>query len=182
MLFFGALIIEGILAGAVYALVALAFVVVYNASRVINFAIGSWLTLGTLLVATGSHALRLDLVTAMLFACVGMFVFAWLFNTLVLQHLIGRPQISLLMVTLGVGGLVTGGADLAFRGIPRALPLPVSSAPIVLNDVHIPTDKLLAGLIAALSIALVAWFHQRSRTGVALRAIADAAGGHGGGH
>jgi branched-chain amino acid transport system permease protein len=42
-----------------------------------------------------------------------------------------------------------------------------------LNDLQIPSGKLVAALIAAVSIALVAWFHQRSRTGVALRAMAD---------
>jgi branched-chain amino acid transport system permease protein len=49
MLFFLSLSIEGALAGALYALIALAFVVVYKASRVINFALGEWQMLATLL-------------------------------------------------------------------------------------------------------------------------------------
>jgi len=57
MLYFLSLLIEGALAGALYALIALAFVVVYKASRVINFALGEWLTLATLLVAIGLHVL-----------------------------------------------------------------------------------------------------------------------------
>ena len=52
MLFFVSLLVEGLLAGAVYALFALAFVVVYKASGMINFALGEWAMLGTGLVAT----------------------------------------------------------------------------------------------------------------------------------
>ena len=173
MLFLVSLIIEGALAGAMYALIALAFVVVYKASRVINFALGEWLMLAVLLVATGLHLLKLNLAEAMAIACVGMFALASLFNMLVLRHLVGQPLISLLMVTLGLGALIRGVAQLAFSSIPIRIPLPFPTDPLVLNDLRIPADKLIVAIIAAVSIALVAWFHQRSRTGVALRAIAD---------
>src|SRR2546423_1593715 len=169
MPFLLSLFIEGASAGALYALIALAFVVVYKASRVINFALGEWLMLAALLVAAGLHALGLDLAGAMAIGCVGMFVFASLFNTLVLRHLVGQPPISLLMVTLGVGAVIRGVAQLAFAGVPGRIQLPIPTDPLVLNDLRVPSDKLIAALIAAFSIALVAWFHQRSRTGVALR-------------
>jgi branched-chain amino acid transport system permease protein len=173
MLFFLSLLIEGALAGALYALIALAFVVVYKASKVINFALGEWLLLAVLLVATALHLLGLNLAGAIAVACAGMFLVASLFNTLVLRHLIGQPLISLLMVTLGAAALIRGVGQLAFSSVPSRIPLPIPTDPLVLHDLHIPADKLVAAFIAALSIALVAWFHQRSRTGVALRAIAD---------
>jgi branched-chain amino acid transport system permease protein len=173
MFFFTSLAIEGARAGVLCSLIALAFVVVYKASRVINFALGEWLMLAVLLVATGVHALGLAFAAAMAFACAGMFLFALLFNALVLRHLVGRPLIALLMVTLGVGALIRGGAQFASRSVPSGISLPILSDPLVLNALRIPTDKLVAALIAALTIALLAWFHQRSRTGVALRAIAD---------
>jgi branched-chain amino acid transport system permease protein len=173
MLFFVSLLIEGALAGTLYALIALAFVVVYKASRVINFALGEWLMLAVLLVATGVHLLGLNLAGAMTAACAIMFAVASLLNMLVLRHLVGQPIISLLMVTLGVGAFIRGLAQLVFSNVPSRIPLPVPVDPLVLGDLRIPADKLAVALIAAMSIALVAWFHQRSRTGVALRAIAD---------
>jgi branched-chain amino acid transport system permease protein len=173
MLFFVSLLIDGALAGALYALIALAFVVVYKSSRVINFALGEWLMLAALLVATGLNVLGLNLAAAMAMACASMFVFASLFNTLVLRHLVGQPLISLLMVTLGVGALIRGVAQLAFSSVPSRISIPIPTDPLVVNDLHIPAEKLVAASIAAISIALVAWFHQCSRTGVALRAIAD---------
>jgi branched-chain amino acid transport system permease protein len=155
MLFFLSLSIEGALAGTLYALIALAFVVVYKASRVINFALGEWQMLATLLVATGLHVLGLDLAAAMAIACAGMFVFAFLFNSLVLRHLVGQPLISLLMVTLGVGALIRGVAQLLSGSVPGGILLPIPSEPLVVNDLRIPADKLVAALIAASSIALV---------------------------
>src|SRR5262249_20425798 len=173
MSFFLSLFIEGALAGALYALIALSFVVVYKASRLINFALGEWLMLAALLVAAGLHALGLDVAGAMAIGCVGMFVFALLFNMMVLQHLVGQPPISLLMVTLGLGTFIRGVAQLVFAGIPSKIELPIASTPFILSDLRVPADKLIVALVAIFSIALVAWFHQRSRTGVALRAIAD---------
>ena len=77
MVFFISLLIDGALAGAIYALIALAFVLVYKASRVINFAIGEWVMWGALLVATGVHAIGLGLVGAVAFACAGMMALAF---------------------------------------------------------------------------------------------------------
>ena len=57
MRFFLALLVDGALAGTVYALVALAFVIVYKASRIINFSIGEWVMLGARLTAVGLHQL-----------------------------------------------------------------------------------------------------------------------------
>jgi branched-chain amino acid transport system permease protein len=155
MLFFLSLSIEGALAGTLYALIALAFVIVYKASRVINFALGEWQMLATLLVAWGLNVLGLDLAAAMAIACAGMFVFAFLLNSLVLRHLVGQPLISLLMVTLGVGALIRGVAQLLSGSVPGGILLPIPSEPLVVNDLRIPADKLVAALIAASSIALV---------------------------
>jgi branched-chain amino acid transport system permease protein len=121
MLFFISLLVEGALAGALYALIALAFVVVYKASRVINFALGEWLMLATLLVAAGLNVLGLNLAGAIVIACAGMFVLASMFSTLVLRRLVGQPLISLLMVTLGVAALIRGVAQLAFNRVPSRI-------------------------------------------------------------
>jgi branched-chain amino acid transport system permease protein len=173
VLFFSQLVVEGTLAGAVYALIALAFVVVYKAFRLINFAIGEWLMLGALLVAAGVNTLGLDLATAMLLACGGMFVMAELFSRLVLRHLVGRPAISSLMVMLGVGALLRGLADITVRGAPWTVWLPLQTEPLVVMGLNVPSDKLAAAVVSVVAIACVAYFYQRSRAGVALRAIAD---------
>ncbi len=71
LLFFISLV-DGMLAGAVYAPIALAFVVVYKASRMINFALGEWVMVASRLVATALSTLGLGMFSALGFACAGM--------------------------------------------------------------------------------------------------------------
>jgi len=59
MSYFLALVIDGALAGAIYALIALAFVLVYRASAMMNFALGEWVVFGAVLAGTGLHFLQL---------------------------------------------------------------------------------------------------------------------------
>ncbi|HET7874503.1 MAG TPA: branched-chain amino acid ABC transporter permease, partial [Methylomirabilota bacterium] len=173
VLFIVSLLVDGILAGAVYALIALGFVVVYKASRMINFALGEWAMLGSRLAATGVHALGLGLASAVGVACVGAVGVAVVFNRLVLRRLVGRPLISVIMVTLGLGAFMRGAAPVVFAGIPHAIALPFRTEPIVVHGVLVSSEKLLAATIAAGCVAGVSWFFRRSRAGLALRAIAD---------
>src|SRR5215475_12868157 len=121
------LIVDGALAGTVYALVALAFVVVYKSSRMINFALGEWLMLASRLVASGLHGLGLGLAGAVGLGCAGVMAGAVLFNRVVLRSLVGQPLVSLIMVTIGLGAFMRGSAAVAFSGIPGRINLPLPS-------------------------------------------------------
>lgn len=173
LVFFLLLLIEGALAGAIYALIALAFVLVYKSSRMINFALGEWIMVGALLAGFGQHSLGLGWIGAILFAAAGMAVFGIAFNAIVVQRLLTRPPISLIMVTIGLGAMMRGTGMPVFAGIPAGLQLPLVLDPLILHGMPISREKLIAAAAAAIVIALVTWFYQRSRTGVALRAIAD---------
>jgi branched-chain amino acid transport system permease protein len=165
--------VDGLLASAIYALVALAFVVVYKASGAINFALGELAMLGSRLVATGIHAMELGLAGAIGSASAGMVVVALAFNRLVLRHMVGRPLISLIMVTLGLGALIRGAAPLVFGAVPGAIPLPIPSDPLDVYGVMVPAGRLVAATIAITCITAVSAFFRFSRTGLALRAISD---------
>lgn len=173
MSFFLALLIDGALAGTIYALIALAFVLVYKTSRMVNFALGEWIMLGAMLAATGFHSLGFGLGGALIFAAAGMAALGVVFNVLVLRRLTMRPVISLIMVTLGLGTLIRGAAALLFTGVPAGLPLPIPTDQVVVLGTPLAPDKLMAAAIAALCVAAVSWFAAHSRTGIAWRAIAD---------
>ena len=171
--FFAALLADGLLAGAVYALVALAFVIVYRTSGAINFALGELAMLGSRLVGAGIHGLALGPAGAVGAACAGMVALALGFNRLVLRHLVGRPLISLIMITLGLGALIRGAVPPLFAGIPGGLVLPLPPEPIDVHGVMVPAEKLVAAAVALAAIVGVSAFFRLSRTGLALRAIAD---------
>jgi branched-chain amino acid transport system permease protein len=171
--FFVALAVDGALAGVIYAVIALAFVVVYKASRMINFALGDWVTLGSRLVATGLHPLGLALGGAVAFGGAGLVALALAFNRWVLRRLVGQPLIALIMVTLGLGALIRGSAGIAFQSVPGRISLPLANATLEIAGAHVPIEKLLAAAVATVCIVVVGWFFRATRTGLALRAIAD---------
>jgi len=171
--FLAVLVVDGALAGAIYALVALAFVVVYKASRMVNFALGEWVMLGSRLVAAGVHVGGFGLTGALGAGAAGMVGLAIAFNATVLRRLTGQPLISFIMVSLGVGVLIRGTTGLVLARIPAGVALPLPRDVISVAGVPIATDKLAAAVIAVLCIAALTVFFRTSRTGLALRAVAD---------
>jgi len=173
MVYFIALVIEGILHGAVYALIALAFVVVYKSTRIINFALGDWLASGARLVAAPMHALDWGLLPSLLAGLAGLGALALVFCRLVLQHMIARPLSALLLVTIGAGAVLRGGTSIALAGVPTGIPFSLASESWTVTGVIVPQDKALAAAFALLAVVLIAAFFRRTRSGLALRAIAD---------
>jgi branched-chain amino acid transport system permease protein len=172
MTFLAALLVDGALTGAVYALIALSFVVVYKASRMINFAVGECVVLASRLVAFGLHGLGLGLGGGLAVGCAGMVAVMVGFNEAVLRQLAGRPVIALIMITIGLGALLRGATTLLLGGVPSGI-VATLPPPIVIGSVPIAVEKVIAAVIAVVCIVTVSWTLQRSRVGVALRAIAD---------
>jgi branched-chain amino acid transport system permease protein len=171
MIFLAALLVDGALTGAIYALIALSFVIVYKASRMINFAVGECVVLASRLVALGTHGLGVGVAGGVAVGCAGMVAVMLGFNEAVLRHLAGRPVIALLMITIGLATLIRGATALLLGGVPSGImALP---PPIVVAGVPIAIEKAVAAVIAVVCIGSASWALQRSRTGVALRAIAD---------
>jgi branched-chain amino acid transport system permease protein len=172
MTFLAALLIDGALAGAVYALIALSFVVVYRASGMINFAVGECVMVGSRLVAFGVHGLGVGVGGGLAVGCAGMVALMVGFNHAVLRRLAGRPVIALIMITIGLATLLRGASALLLGGIPATIVAAVPE-PLVLAGVTVPLEKVAAAVVAAACVATVGVLLRRSRTGIVLRAIAD---------
>ena len=164
---------DGVLTGALYALVAVSFTIVYRSSRMINFALGDWTMLGAGLVAAGVHTLGLSLPAGLAAGCLGMVALGLAFNHVVLRPLLGRPVIALLMVTLGLGALMRGAWAVGLRHLAGRIELPIPPEPIAWQGVLVSTEKLVAAGVAAVAVGVTACLFRWSRTGLALRAIAD---------
>src|SRR6266852_9822773 len=113
LIFFLSLLIDGALAGALYALIALAFVLVYKSARMVNFALGEWIMVGATLTAVGQYVIGAGLAVAIVFAAAGMAMFGVAFDAIVVRRLVSRPAISLIMVTIGLGAMMRGCATLS---------------------------------------------------------------------
>jgi branched-chain amino acid transport system permease protein len=166
-------LVEGALTGALYALVAVSFVVVYRSSRMINFALGDWTMLASGLVAASVNTLGLSLPAGIAAGCLGMVALGLGFNRVVLRPLLGQRVIAFLMVTLGLGALMRGASAVGLRGLTGRIELPIPTEPILVQGVLVSTEKLVAAAVAALAVGVAAGLFRWSRTGLALRAIAD---------
>ena len=173
MQFFFALLVQGALSGAVYALIAQAFVVVYKASRLANFSLGEWVTLGAALVGVGVAALGLGFGLSVLLALGGVFCLASAFNRVALRHLGGRPLITGIMLTLGLGAMMRGGMAIGLRDVPHSVPTLLPSGFWMLGGVAMPLDRIVAAAVALLAVVAAGLFYRLSRAGLALRALAD---------
>ena len=117
MAFFLETLIGGLMAGMLYSLVALGFVLIYKASGVFNFAQGAMVLFAALAMArfsewipkwTGINNLLIANLIAFAIAGVLMFVVAWLIERLVLRHLVNQEGATLLMATLGIAYFLEG--------------------------------------------------------------------------
>lgn len=172
------LLITGLMNGAIYALVALGFVLIYKASDVINFAQGELLLVGVYvtfaLIAQTGFPLRpwpwpLAVLAALLVA-VGLGV---LIERLVLRPLIGEPIISVIMVTIGLSSLLRAIVSAMFGTSQQAFPQIIPNHVVQLFGTRVTADRLWALGIAAVLLLLLTLFFRYSTTGIAMRAAAD---------
>jgi len=186
--FFLETLLGGLMAGMLYSLVALGFVLIYKASGVFNFAQGAMVLFAALAMARFSEWIPLyagisNMVVANLLAFVGagilMFVVAWLIERLALRHLVNQEGTTLLMATLGISYFLDGVGQTIFGSDIYKIDVGMPKEPILAFEnlfeggILINKEDLYAALIAAILVGLLTVFFQKTVTGRALRAVAD---------
>jgi len=170
--FFFEVLIGGLLAGVMYSLVALGFVMIFKASGVFNFAQGS-LVLFAALTFVGFMEKGLPFWVAMAVTLAVMMGSAILIERFVLRPLVNQPPITLFMATIGLSFLLEGLGQGLWGSQVRALDIGIEDLPFdVLGMTFSKFDFFAAGCAAALVGALVLFFN-KTRVGLALRAVAD---------
>ena len=167
------LLASGVVTGGIYALVAMGFVVVYKATRVINFATGEFMMLGAFFAWTAMVGLRAPFAVALAGAVAAAALVGVATERIVLRPLLGQRTISVIMVTIGLAAIFRGAAQIAWSGEYRSFPPIFPRAPIELGPVILPSRQFYPFLIAVAAIALVGLGFRFTRTGTAMRATAD---------
>jgi branched-chain amino acid transport system permease protein len=167
------LLTNGIMIGLMYALIALGFVLIYKATDAINFAQGEFVMFAGF-IAAGTAALGgLSFWESAVLAIAGMIILGFGLERVVLRPLIGRPVIAVVMATIGLAAVLRGAAVLLFGAGTRAIVMPVGDAPLFLGPVMLPPVQLVGAGVSIVFLAAFTWFFLKSRTGVAMRAVAD---------
>jgi branched-chain amino acid transport system permease protein len=179
---------EGLVAGVLYALIALGFVLIFKASGVFNFAQGIMVVFAaltlvgiyTLLRNWGLQPSSLAAFLALGLTIAVMFVLAVGVERLVLRPLVNQPDIILFMATFGLTYFLIGFGELVFGGEPKVmianeLYLPKGAIDIKMLGGFVQFQKIdiAAAVIASIMVASLGIFFQRTRIGRALRAVAD---------
>ena len=169
--------IGGLLAGVMYSLVALGFVLIYKASGVFNFAQGAMVFFAALTFTGLQEKFGLPLWAVFGLTLGVMVLLGIAIEKVVLRPLVNQPQITLFMATIGLAFLVEGLAQLIWGTEVRRLDLGIRDEPIesVMEaaDLMVSRFDLTAALVAGVLVAVLAVFFNRTRIGRALRAVAD---------
>ena len=176
MTFFLEVLLSGLLAGVMYALVALGYVLIYKASGVFNYAQGAMVFFAAL-TCVGFREMGMSLWFAVPLAMGVMIVLAIATERIVLRPLVNQSEITLFMATIGLSFFIEGLAQLMWGSTVRPLELGIEDVPLqwMLDQTGIAVSQfdLIAALICAILVAALALMFSKTRIGRALRAVAD---------
>ena len=166
-------VVSGLATGSIYALMALSLVIIYNATRTLNFAQGEMLMASTFVAWAAQRALGLPVGVTLVVAIVAAGLLGWLVERLVIRRAIGATHWDVLIITLGLSLVLRAAAGLAFTHDEFPFPSLFDSRPVALGPVRVA--PISVGIIAAslvLMAALYALFTW-TRLGRAMRAVAQ---------
>lgn len=171
-LFFTEVLVGGLLAGVMYSLVAIGFVLIYKTSGVLNFAQGAMLLFAALtFVSLVERGVPFALALLATFGVMGLLGIA--IERTVLRPLTNRPPITLFMATLGLSYVIEGAAQLLWGTQVHALDLGIEDLPFDVGGVFVSQFDLFAAATAGLLVAGLIAFFRWTRIGLGFRAVAD---------
>ena len=165
-------LVGGLLAGIMYSMVAIGFVLIYKSSGVFNFAQGA-MVLFSALTFVSLLERKVPFGCALVATAAVMVVVAVLVERMVLRHLVNRPPVTLFMATLGLSYVLEGIAQALWGADVHGLDLGIDDVPVAILGLRLSRFDLIASATAAVLVVLLSLFANRTRMGRSLRAVAD---------
>ncbi len=166
-------VVSGLATGSIYALMALALVIIYNATRTLNFAQGEMLMISTFVGWTVQHTLGWPLVASLLAAVVAAALLAWIVERVLIRSAVSATHWDVLIITLGLSLILRSVAGLVWTHDEFPFPSFFGTRSIALGAVRVaPVSLGIVGASLALMAALAALFRW-TRLGRAMRAVAQ---------
>jgi branched-chain amino acid transport system permease protein len=166
------LVVNGLIVGALYGVVAMCFVLIYKASQVVNFAQGEFMLIGAWACWWLLVKFQLPFVASFVITLAFMMAFGLILQVIVLKPLIGEPIISVIMVTIGLSIFFQALMKWMFGVSAQPFP-PIFATPDVnLLGLQVKTVYVMSTMISIGIMGGFAWFFKYSRMGLAMRATA----------
>ena len=165
--------LAGLGTGGLYSLTALAFVMIYKATKVVNIAIGEMLMIGAYLFLAFTSTLMLPIWAAIPLSLLASALIGGLIERTLIRPMLGESPISSFMVTVGLSSILIGLVELIWTADQQRLPEFFPSKPILIGEAFVSPKIFYGFAIALLFIAVVLVTFRYWRGGVALRATAS---------
>jgi len=166
-------VVSGLATGSIYALMAISLVIIYNATRTLNFAQGEMLMVSTFIGWTALQVLDAPLVVALLVAVVAAALLGFILERVVIRHAISATHFDVLIITLGLSLMLRSAAGVIWTHDEFPFPSFFSNRPLVVGPIRVaPVSLGIIGASLALMLALAALFRW-TRLGRAMRAVAQ---------
>ncbi len=166
-------VVSGLATGSIYALMAISLVIIYNATRTLNFAQGEMLMISTFVGWAVYQRLQLPLAVVMLVAIVAAALLAWAIERAIIRHAISATHFDVLIITLGLSLMLRSAAGVAWTHDDFPFPSFFGDRPMAVGPVRLaPVSLGIIGASLALMAALWVLF-TRTRLGRAMRAVAQ---------
>ncbi len=170
--FFFEVLVGGLLSGVMYSLVAIGFVLIYKASGVFNFAQGT-MVLFAALTFVSLLEMGLPLALALAITLVVMVLLGLAIERLVLRPLVNQSPMTLFMATIGLSIFIEGLAQSFWGAQVHGLDLGIPDVPYEVAGLFVSSFDIFAASTAGLMVAVLSLFFEKTRTGLAFRAVAD---------
>lgn len=167
------ILVSGVIVGCIYAMAALGFTIVFNATRIVNFANGEFLMLGSVALAGAITTAGMPLWIAVIAAIACTAVVGIGLQVLVLNHARSTNELSLVMLTIGAGLAVRGAASLVFGREVTFVPDFGLFPMLLMGDVYVVSQGVWITLTLA-AVSLLLWLlFARTTFGKAMKAASD---------
>ena len=166
------LLVNGLIVGTLYGVVAMSFVLIYKASQIVNFAQGEFLLIGAWVCWWIMTDLQLPFFWSFILTLAFMVVFGILLQVVVLRPLIGEPIISVIMVTIGLSIFFQAMMKWMFGVFVQPFPPIFETSSVTILGLQVQTAYVMSLVISLIAMGLIAWFFKFSKIGLAMRATA----------
>jgi branched-chain amino acid transport system permease protein len=166
-------LVNGIASGCIYGLVALGFVLIYKATEMVNFAQGDLLMLGAFAAYAAIGLWGMPYWLGVIFAVIMMAAFGYVLDLVVLRRVIGQPQFSIVMLTIGLGFVFRFLATAIFGADILSFQTPYTSSTTRIAAVVIPDVNLAIILGTVILCFFLYLFFSKTRLGIAMQAASQ---------
>lgn len=173
MIFFFQMLINGIVVGSIYGLVALGFVLIYRASGALNMANGEFVIIGPYICLVLMTAYNIPFLIALLMTLVFSAVLGMVVERLVVRPIQNAPVISVIMATIGLSSLLAGAVHMIWGHQTRVFPPIFPPTPVEIGGIIITPVYLWSFIVVIALLILFLLFFKFSKMGIAMRAVAD---------